>query len=51
MSTEPFFNPAESCLDNLERGPFGIFAGSTPASQNIIRNIIRKIIKDQAHEL
>jgi hypothetical protein len=34
MSTEPFFDPAESCLDNLERGPFGIFAGTTPASQN-----------------
>ena len=34
MSMEPFFDPAESCLDKLERGPFGIFAGITPASQN-----------------
>ena len=43
MPTEPFFDPAESCLDNLERGPFGIFAGTTPASQNMN--------EEQAHEL
>lgn len=34
MSMEPFFDPAESCLDNLELGPFGLFAGTIPASQN-----------------
>jgi len=56
MSTEPFFDPAESCLDNPEHDPFGIFAGTTPASQNNQpknnrRKIIRNIIKGQAHEL
>ena len=52
MSTEPFFDLAKSCLDNLERGPLGIFAGTIPASQNNPpKNYRRIIIKEQAHEL
>ena len=34
MSTEPFIYPGEYCLDTLEHGPSGLFAGTTPASQN-----------------
>ena len=29
MSSEPFYDPAKSYLDTLERDPFGLFAGMT----------------------
>jgi hypothetical protein len=34
MSSEPFYDPAKSFLDTLERDPFGLFAGMTPTSQS-----------------
>ena len=43
MSTEPFYDPAQSYLGNFEHGPLGLFAGTIPASQNMN--------KGQAHEL
>ena len=50
MSMEPFLDPAEFCLDNLEHGPFGLYAGTTSASQiNPPKPAIA--IKGQAHEL
>lgn len=49
MSTEPFFDQAESCLDNPERAPFGIFAGTIPASQN--SQFPKNQFKERAHEL
>jgi dihydroorotate dehydrogenase len=33
MSSEPFYDPAKSYLDNFEHGPFGLFADTSPASQ------------------
>ena len=33
MPSEPFYDPAKSYLDNFERGPFGLFANTTPTSQ------------------
>jgi dihydroorotate dehydrogenase (NAD+) catalytic subunit len=33
MPSEPFYDPAKSYLDNFERGPFGLFANTSPASQ------------------
>jgi dihydroorotate dehydrogenase len=32
MSSEPFYDPAKSYLDNFEHGPFGLFADTTPTS-------------------
>jgi hypothetical protein len=34
MSSEPFYDPAKSSLDTLERDPFGLFAGMTLTSQS-----------------
>jgi hypothetical protein len=50
MSTEPFLDPAESCPDNLEFGPLGLFAGTISASQND-QPQPSFAIKGQAHEL
>jgi dihydroorotate dehydrogenase len=33
MASEPFYDPAKSYLDNFERGPFGLFANTSPVSQ------------------
>jgi dihydroorotate dehydrogenase len=33
MPSEPFYDPAKSYLDNFERGPFGLFADTSPISQ------------------
>jgi dihydroorotate dehydrogenase len=33
MPSEPFYDPAKSYLDNFERGPFGLFANTSPLSQ------------------
>jgi dihydroorotate dehydrogenase len=33
MPSEPFYDPAKSYLDNFERGPFGLFANTSPISQ------------------
>jgi dihydroorotate dehydrogenase (NAD+) catalytic subunit len=33
MSSEPFYDPARSYLDNFEHGPFGLFADTSSASQ------------------
>jgi dihydroorotate dehydrogenase (NAD+) catalytic subunit len=30
MVSEPFYDPAKSYLENFERGPFGLFADTTP---------------------
>jgi dihydroorotate dehydrogenase (NAD+) catalytic subunit len=35
MPSEPFYDPAKSYLDNFERGPFGLFANTSPVSQTI----------------
>ena len=32
MASEPFYDPAKSYLDNFERGPFGLFANTSPVS-------------------
>ena len=32
MASEPFYDPAKSYLDNFERGPFGLFANTSPIS-------------------
>lgn len=34
MSSEPFYDPEKSYLENFEHGPFGLFAGTTPVFQN-----------------
>lgn len=34
MSSEPFYDPAQSYLDTLEHGPVGLFAGMTHTSQS-----------------
>jgi hypothetical protein len=34
MSTEPFYDPAQSYLGYFEHGLLGLFAGTTPASRN-----------------
>ncbi|MFP5234083.1 MAG: hypothetical protein ACLGQX_15890 [Acidobacteriota bacterium] len=31
MSSEPFYDPAKSYLDNFEHGPFGLFANTSPS--------------------
>lgn len=33
MSSEPFYDPAKSYLDNFEHGPFGLFADTSPNSR------------------
>ncbi len=33
MSSEPFYDPAKSYLDNFEHGPFGLFADTSPTFQ------------------
>jgi dihydroorotate dehydrogenase len=33
MSSEPFYDPARSYLDNFEHGPFGLFADTSSTSQ------------------
>jgi len=43
MSMEPLYDPAQSYVGCFEHGPLGLFAGTTPASQNM--NEV------QAHEL
>ena len=43
MSTETFYDPAQSYLGYFQHGPLGLFAGTTPASQNMN--------EEQAHEL
>jgi hypothetical protein len=43
MSTEPFYDPAQSVLGYFEHDPLGLFAGMTSASQNMN--------EEQAHEL
>ena len=43
MSTEPFYDPSQPYLGYFEHGPLGLFAGTIPASQNMI--------EEQAHEL
>ena len=43
MSTEPFYDPAQSYLGYFQHGPLGLFAGTTPASQNMN--------EEQAYEL
>jgi dihydroorotate dehydrogenase len=32
MPSEPFYDPAKSYLENFERGPFGLFANTSPVS-------------------
>jgi hypothetical protein len=34
MSSEPFYDPAKSYIDNFEHGLFGFSAGATPNSQS-----------------
>jgi hypothetical protein len=34
MSSEPFYCPVNSSLGSFEHGLSGLFAGTTPASQN-----------------
>ena len=50
MSMEPFLDPAEFCLDNIEHGSFGLYAGTTSFSQNHPPRPSCAIM-GQAHEL
>jgi hypothetical protein len=43
MSMEPFYDPTQSYLGYFEHDPLGLFAGTTPTSQNMN--------KEQTHEL
>lgn len=58
MSSEPFYDPAKSYIDNFEHGPFGLFADTTPNSQSsepkypiLGHPVLSDESKGQAHEL
>jgi hypothetical protein len=58
MSSEPFYDPAKSYLDNFKYDPFGHFADTTPTSQTSEpRDLFTKHhepsgeVKRRAHEL